>query len=117
MTNNRCASNKEYRLVIMSVMKKNPQDCNVSGSHSCCVGFGLASCDDTVYHQSVILEFSLQSHRMSSSGYSGMYCNKVVASVVFEGYVPDGRSPKHQPLCKSLYGSGLDTCLYRGKQK
>jgi hypothetical protein len=94
MTNNRCASNKEYRLVIMSVMKKNPQDCNVSGTHSCCVCFGLALCDITVYHQSVILEFSLQSHRMSSSHYSGMYSNKVGASGVFGGYVPGWTKPQ-----------------------
>jgi hypothetical protein len=117
MTNNRCASNTEYRLVIVSVMKKNRQDCNVCGTHSCCVCFGLALCDITVYHQNVILEFSLQSHRMSSSDYSGMYSNKVGASGVFGGYVQDEQSPKHQPLCKSLYGLGLDTCLYRGKQK
>jgi hypothetical protein len=71
----------------------------------------------SVYHRSVTLEFSLQSHRMPSSDCSGMYSNKVGASGVFGGYVQDGQSPKHQPLCKSLYGLGLDTCLYRGKQK
>ncbi len=103
--------------MIVSVMKKNRQDCNVCGTHSCCVCFVLALSDITVYHQNVILEFSLQSHRMSSSDYSVMYSNKVGASGVFGGYVQDERSPKHQPLCKSLYGLGLDTCLYRGKQK